>query len=108
VGALHQLSSNDIKSFRTQLGLKQDEFAALTGISRATISNYESGRGIPTIKACKRLFEAAKNHNYDLKPKCGNGVDYKSSMMDILKNINDSKMALARAENQIFNLTSGD
>ena len=103
---MYQLSAADIKSFRSQLSLKQEEFASLTGISRASISNYESGKGIPTKKACEKMIAVARENNYKFNIE-NDGIDYKKSMMDVLKNLNDSKMALAKAENQIFNITSG-
>ena len=37
-----------LRKAREHAGLKQTELAALTGISRASIVNYESGRSVPS------------------------------------------------------------
>lgn len=38
-----------LRAARTKLGLKQPEFAAIAGISRATQANYESGQTSPSV-----------------------------------------------------------
>ena len=38
--------------------MTQTEFSALTGISRASISNYENGLRTPDITALRQLHEA--------------------------------------------------
>jgi putative transcriptional regulator len=46
---------------RASLGLSQHKFAALLGISAATLKNWEQGRRQPT-GAAKVLLRVAKRH----------------------------------------------
>jgi putative transcriptional regulator len=52
---------NDVTSVRTKLGLSQNKFAALLGISSATLKNWEQGRRQPT-GAAKVLLKIAQQH----------------------------------------------
>jgi putative transcriptional regulator len=52
---------NDIAAIRTKLGLPQSKFAALLGISPATLRNWEQGRRRPT-GAAKVLLKVAARH----------------------------------------------
>lgn len=40
---------NDIKYYRDQLGLKQEELAHLVNVSRNTIGSIENGKTLPSI-----------------------------------------------------------
>jgi len=44
------MSDIDVKKIRERLGLTQEEFADLIGVSRNTIANYEKGGKIPASK----------------------------------------------------------
>ncbi|WP_163837004.1 NadS family protein [Spartinivicinus ruber] len=48
----------DVKAIREKLGLNQDNFAMLIGISKRTLKNWEQGRRHPTgpAKALLRIF----------------------------------------------------
>jgi putative transcriptional regulator len=52
---------NEVSRARARLGLSQNKFAALLGISAATLRNWEQGRRHPT-GAAKVLIKIAKQH----------------------------------------------
>src|SRR5256885_12237369 len=52
---------NEVTAVRAKLGLSQNRFAALLGISSSTLKNWEQGRRRPT-GAAKALLKVAKRH----------------------------------------------
>jgi putative transcriptional regulator len=52
---------NEVSNVRAKLGLSQTKFAALLGISSATLKNWEQGRRQPT-GAAKVLLKIARQH----------------------------------------------
>lgn len=48
-----------IRELRERAGLTQTLLAKLSGVSTRTISEYESGRGSPTLRMLARLATAA-------------------------------------------------
>jgi putative transcriptional regulator len=52
---------NEVTNVRAKLGLSQNKFAALLGISSATLKNWEQGRRHPT-GAARVLLKIAKQH----------------------------------------------
>jgi putative transcriptional regulator len=52
---------NEVAATRAKLGLSQDRFAALLGISSSTLKNWEQGRRRPT-GAAKVLLRVARRH----------------------------------------------
>jgi putative transcriptional regulator len=56
-----RIQALDIKRIRANYGLSQGEFAALLGISLATLRNWEQGRRIPEGPARVLLLVAAKH-----------------------------------------------
>ncbi|PWU18084.1 MAG: transcriptional regulator [Verrucomicrobia bacterium] len=52
---------NDVAAVRAKLGLSQNKFAALLGISPATLKNWEQGRRRPA-GAAKVLLRVASRH----------------------------------------------
>ena len=52
---------NEVTDVRVGLGLSQNKFAALLGISSATLKNWEQGRRQPS-GAAKILLKIAKQH----------------------------------------------
>ena len=48
-----------IRELREHAGLTQTLLAKLSGVSTRTISEYESGRGSPTLRMLARLATAA-------------------------------------------------
>ncbi|MBI4962656.1 MAG: helix-turn-helix domain-containing protein [Desulfomonile tiedjei] len=51
----------DVKAVRSKLGVSQNEFAELLGISRRTLENWEQGRRTPKGPA-KVLLKVAEAH----------------------------------------------
>ena len=56
-----EIAAPDVKRIRTQYQLSQSEFAALMGISVATLRNWEQGRRAPEGPARVLLQVAAKH-----------------------------------------------
>lgn len=56
----------DIGEARTAVGLSQQEFADLMGISKRTLQEWEQGRRVPT-GAAKTLIKLAMKHPEVLK-----------------------------------------
>ena len=54
-------TKNNVTNVRAKLGLSQNKFAALLGISSATLKNWEQGRRQPT-GAAKVLLKIAQQH----------------------------------------------
>jgi putative transcriptional regulator len=54
-------TANDVVRVRTQLGLSQNKFARLLGISENTLQNWEQGRRKPA-GAAKVLLKVAARH----------------------------------------------
>jgi putative transcriptional regulator len=54
-------TKSDVARARAKLGLSQEKFAALLGISPATLRNWEQGRRQPT-GAAKILLKVAMRH----------------------------------------------
>jgi putative transcriptional regulator len=52
---------NEVTAARARLGLSQNKFAALLGISSGTLKNWEQGRRRPTGPA-KVLLKVARRH----------------------------------------------
>ena len=52
---------NEVANARAKLGLSQNRFAALLGISASTLKNWEQGRRRPT-GAAKVLLKVARRH----------------------------------------------
>jgi len=51
----------DVKQVRRQLGVSQPEFAAMIGVSVATLRNWEQGRRVPEGPARALLRVASQN-----------------------------------------------
>ncbi len=58
---IFEVSAPDVKRIRAQFQLSQSEFAALLGISVATLRNWEQGRRTPDGPARVLLQVAAKH-----------------------------------------------
>ena len=53
-----------LKSARIEAGLSQEDAAFMLGVSRDTISNWETGKSSPSTKRFK-LIETAYKRSYD-------------------------------------------
>lgn len=49
-----------LKAWRVQRGYSQTEISKLTGVSRQTISNWETGKMLPKLQNLKRICEILK------------------------------------------------
>ena len=58
---LYEIEGLDVKRIRTGYKLSQSEFAALLGISKSTLQNWEQGRRKPKGSARVLLLVAAKH-----------------------------------------------
>lgn len=54
----------EVKSIRDRLGVSQERFASLIGVSKRTVENWEQGRRHPTgpARSLLRLVEADPEH----------------------------------------------
>jgi len=54
----------EVKSIRDSMGMSQDRFAALLGVSKRTVENWEQGRRQPTgpARSLLRLVAADPKH----------------------------------------------
>ena len=54
----------EVKAIRERLGVSQDKFAAILGVSKRTVENWEQGRRHPTgaARSLLRIVEADPEH----------------------------------------------
>lgn len=62
-----QVSEPDARAIRQRMGLTQDAFAALLGVSARTLEGWEQGRRHPRGPALA-LLRVASNHPEALRP----------------------------------------
>ncbi|NEV62022.1 helix-turn-helix domain-containing protein [Thiorhodococcus minor] len=63
----HEVSEPDARAIRERMGLTQDAFAALLGVSRRTLEGWEQGRRQPRGPALA-LLRVASRHPEALRP----------------------------------------
>lgn len=61
VGRVHHIEAPEIAAIRVSVGLNQEDFAGLLGISPRTLQDWEQGRRNPT-RAAHTLLQIAKRH----------------------------------------------
>lgn len=54
-------SREKLVNFRKRLGFTQEELAKKAGISRAYLTNLESGKYTPSLEVARRLSEVLKS-----------------------------------------------
>jgi len=59
------MTPQEIKEIRTRLGISQEDFARLLGISLQSIGRWERGKAKPSRLAVKRLKEIATKEKHD-------------------------------------------
>ena len=74
--ALHQVEckmnkfvENQIKKYRTRLGLTQKELADMVGVSRQSVISIEQGRYVPSLPLAlkfARIFDCATDELFQL------------------------------------------
>ena len=67
------MTSNDIKKFRENFGLSQQQLAILVGSSVRTITNWENGGKIPSsrVSQLEALMASAKKSNSTIQTATG-------------------------------------
>ena len=60
-----------MKQMRVALGLSQEELAKLSGISRQSVSYYETADAVPTIATLDKWLEAITKEIKELRKKGG-------------------------------------
>ena len=58
-----------IKAIRTRMGLTQEQFAAVIGVTFATVNRWEAGKTNPSRLALMRLDEIQRNRRKGAKAK---------------------------------------
>lgn len=61
VGRIHRVAAPEIAAIRVKVGLSQERFAELLGVSPRTLQDWEQGRRNPTGSA-QTLLKIAKRH----------------------------------------------
>lgn len=112
VGEMNMLQDNLI-SLRKIKHMSQEELAALVGVTRQTISKYETGEAIPDIEKCKLIadiFEVSLDDlvNYDKKDG-GLAIPPKGKHMFGLVKVGDKgQIVIPSKARKIFNIQPGD
>ena len=94
-------------------GFSQDELAEKIGVSRQTLSKYETGESLPDIERCKLLAEVLDVSlddlvNYD-KQASGLGIPPKGKHMFGLVKVGDKGQIVIPAKaRKIFGIEPGD
>lgn len=55
-------AAGTIKRIRLSLCLEQQEFAALIGVNKGSISNYENGIRFPRLPTVRKIIDVAKKN----------------------------------------------
>ena len=63
------MTKEQVKKIRLAKGLQQDEFAEKLGVSRTTISNWETGLIEPSAKGIKKLLAYCKENKIKIQEK---------------------------------------
>ncbi len=58
--------NDNIKSLRSRLGLNQEDFGKLFGLSKMTICHYERGRSYPSRKVANRIVSVMREMGIDI------------------------------------------
>lgn len=60
-------AAETVKRIRFQLCLEQEAFAGKLGITKQSISNYETGKRKPKLSVVRDMMRLAKKHNIAVK-----------------------------------------
>lgn len=105
--------SDNLSSLRRLNNLSQEELADKIGVSRQTLSKYETGESIPDIEKCKALADVYGVTlddlvNYDSKSD-GLGVPPRGKHMFGMVKVGDKGQIVIPAKaRKIFNIEPGD
>ena len=94
--------------------MSQEELAAQIGVSRQTLSKYETGESLPDIDKCSamaKVFGTTVDDliNYDTEAKSGVGVPPKGKYMFGMVKVGDKgQIVIPVKARKIFNIKPGD
>ena len=104
---------DNLVSLRKMKQMSQEQLAEAVGVSRQTISKYETGEALPDIDKCKamaELFDVSLDDlvNYD-KQASGLGIPPKGKHMFGLAKVGDKGQIVSPAKaRKIFGIEPGD
>ena len=105
---------DNLISLRKLHGFSQDELAEKIGVTRQTLSKYETGESLPDIERCKRLadiFGVSLDDlaNYEPEDNLGLGVPPKGKHLFGLVTVGDKGQIVIPAKaRKIFEISTGD
>ena len=100
---------DNLVSMRKMHGFSQDELAEKIGISRQTLSKYETGESLPDIEKCKLLAEVLDVSLDDLVNDLGLGVPPKGKhVFGITKVGEKGQIVIPAKARKIFDIQPGD
>lgn len=106
--------SDNLISLRKFHNLSQEELADKIGVSRQTLSKYETGESLPDIEKCKALadaFEVSLDElvNYESKDFSELGVPPKGKhMFGVVKVGDKGQVVIPAKARKVFDINPGD
>lgn len=107
---------DNLIELRKLYGMSQDELADRIGVSRQTVSKYETGESLPDIEKCKRIAEVFSvsmddliNYERNNKNNLGLNVPPKGKHIFGMVKVGDKGQIVIPAEaRKIFDINPGD
>ena len=107
---------DNLIALRKLNGMSQDELADRIGVSRQTVSKYETGESLPDIEKCKRIAEVFSvsmddliNYERNNKNNLGLNVPPKGKHIFGMVKVGDKGQIVIPAEaRKIFDINPGD
>lgn len=105
---------DNLVELRKYNNLSQEELASLIGVTRQTLSKYETGESLPDIEKCSAIAKALGITmddlvNYDKDENMGFGVPPKGKHMFGMAKVGDKGQIVIPAKaRKIFNIKPGD
>ena len=107
---------DNLISLRKNLGLSQDELAEKIGVSRQTLSKYETGESLPDIDKCRLLADVfvvsmddLTNYDKEDANNLGLGVPPKGKhIFGIVKVGDKGQIVIPSKARKIFGINPGD